>query len=140
MLRYSIIINLVFICNFSVAENIYESKHRIDTWKEKSLNNASTTEKILSVNIEAYKKWDKALNLVYRSLIKKIPEKDKKLLRESQRNWILYRDSEFKFMPAHILRAGGSLSRVIYYERKEAFIRNRVIELEAYEFIFDSPP
>lgn len=140
MFRHSIIISLAFICNFSVAENIYESKRRIDIWKEKSLKNASTTEEILSVNAEAYKKWDKALNVVYRSLINKIPEKDKKLLRESQRNWISYRDSEFKFMPVHILRAGGSLSRVIYFERKVAFIRNRVIELEAYEFIHDSPP
>ena len=95
---------------------------------------------ILAVYGESYKKWDKALNSVYQSLMKKLPKEDKELLRNSQRKWLAYKEAEFKFMPIHIQRGGGTLSRVITAQRQAAFIRNRVIELEAYEYILNSPP
>ena len=126
--------------NIAFSENIYDKKHKIDIWKENASIKAGTTQNILELNNEAYRKWDKALNDVYKSLMNKLPENDKKLLRESQRKWLSFQKSEFKFMSLHIHRAGGSLSRVISSERRLAFIRNRVVELEAYEFIFDSPP
>ncbi|MFW2373392.1 MAG: lysozyme inhibitor LprI family protein [Gammaproteobacteria bacterium] len=140
MLKHTSVFILILLSKIVFAENIYEAKHKIDIWKESTLKNARTTEDILSINDQAYKKWDIRLNDVYNSLLKKIPEKDRRLLRESQRQWLAYRSPEFKFMAIHIQRSGGSLSKVITSNRQVEFIRNRVVELEAYEFIFDSPP
>lgn len=72
--------------------------------------------------------------------MKKLPKEDKALLRNSQRKWLAYKEAEFKFLPAHVQRGGGTLSKVITAQRQVAFIRNRVIELKAYEYIFTSPP
>ncbi|MEE8388269.1 MAG: lysozyme inhibitor LprI family protein, partial [Acidiferrobacterales bacterium] len=89
---------------------------------------------------KSYKKWDVALNKAYKALMKRLPEQDKLLLRESQRKWISYRDSEFVFMQKHIRREGGTLSLIIVDERMANFVRRRVIALEAYNFILDFPP
>jgi len=140
MIKSIITAILIFSSNVIFAENIYEAKHQIDIWEEKALKNTQTTVDILSIYSQSYKKWDKALNKTYKSLMKKLPHHDKILLRESQRKWLAFKKPEFKFMSIHIHRAGGSLSKVISAQRRVAFIRNRVIELEAYEFIFDSPP
>ena len=134
------LIILFITSNIVAAETIYETQHEVDKWEQKMLKNAKTTQDILAVHSQAYTRWDRALNKSYKSLITKIPKKDKVVLRESQRNWNAFKKPEFKFMAIHIQREGGTLSRVIAAQRRVAFIRNRVIELEAYEFIFDSPP
>jgi uncharacterized protein YecT (DUF1311 family) len=72
--------------------------------------------------------------------MEKIPDRDKKTLRDSQKKWIAFKDTEFNFMFIHIQREGGSLAKIITAQRKAAFVRNRFIELEAYVFIFDLPP
>ena len=40
--------------------------------------------------------YDKLLNKYYQILIKKLNDSDKEILKQSQRNWIQYRDSERK--------------------------------------------
>lgn len=140
MIQRYIIFALLFIPSFLVAENIYEGKHKIDIWEESALKNAGTTQDILKVYSQSYKKWDKALNNAYKILMKKLPDSDKSQLRDSQRKWLAFKESEFRFMPQHIQRQGGSITKVISAQRKVSFIRNRVIELEAYIFIYDSPP
>jgi len=140
MIKRIIATILIFLSNVIFAANIYEAKHQIDIWEENALQQSQTTADMLSIYSQSYEKWDKALNKSYKSLMEKISAKDKKLLRESQRKWLIFKDKEFEFMSAHIQRAGGSLSKIISAQRRVAFIRSRVIELEAYEFIFDSPP
>jgi uncharacterized protein YecT (DUF1311 family) len=139
MLRLFIVVLLLF-PNIAFSESIYDDKHLIDIWQEDELKYAKTTEDILNVYSRAYEKWGRALNDTYQKLMQKIPAADRKLLRDSQRKWLAFKDSELKFMALHIQRQGGSLSRVITVQRRVALIRNRVIELEAYNFIFDSPP
>ena len=123
------------------AGTIWNKTHDIDRWTEKALIDAEgTTPKVIDAYSAAYKKWDVALNAAYRSLMKRLPERDKELLRDSQRKWVAYRDAEFKFQPIHLQRRGGTLSRIITSERRNNFIRDRVIELEGYIFVFDSAP
>lgn len=139
--QITIVLFLIFSCLPAYAGNIWDKTHQIDVWTESALKDAAgVTPKIIDVYSTAYNKWDRALNSTYKLLMQKLPDKDKKLLRNSQRKWLKYKDAEFRFMPVHVQRKGGSLSRVITHERMNNFVRARVIELEAYITIFDSPP
>ncbi len=51
--------------------------------------------------------WDKRLNQVYRKLMIKLSPKQRKLLRESQRKWLQYRDREFKFIESFYTGSGS---------------------------------
>lgn len=132
---------IIFSVSYAQAENIWTKKHEIDRWTENALKKAGgVTYDTIEVYKAAYDKWDAALNSAYKELMKRLPEDDKNLLRESQRNWIKYRDTEFSFISKHIQREGGTLSRVIVFQRMNEFIRSRVIDLEAYIVIFDTLP
>lgn len=57
-------------------------------------------------------KADKALNQVYRELLATLDPEAAKLLKESQRAWIAYRDAEAKFAADEA--RGGSMSPLLY--------------------------
>ena len=124
------------------AGTIWEKEHQIDRWTKAELKRSGgNTEAIRHVYSRAYKKWDGALNKAYKGLMDRLPTKeDKELLRESQRKWIAYRDAEFRFLPRHFQRDGGTLSLVMTDERMVHFIRERVIELEAYIHLLGFAP
>ncbi len=123
------------------AGTIWEKEHQIDGWTKAELKKSGgNTVAIRRVYSRAYKKWDEALNKAYKGLMARLPKEDKELLRESQRKWIAYRDAEFRFLPRHVQRSGGTLSLVITDQRMALFIRDRVIELEAYIHLMDFAP
>ncbi len=103
------ILLLAMISSSSYAGTIWDKNHDIDKWAKTELKKAEgVTSSIREVYAKSYKKWDVALNKAYKALMKRLPEQDKLLLRESQRKWISYRDSEFVFMQKHIRREGGN--------------------------------
>lgn len=124
-----------------LAGTIWEKEHQIDGWTKAELKKSGgETVAVRRVYSRAYKKWDEALNKAYKGLLGRLPKEDKELLRESQRKWIAYRDAEFRFLPRHVQRSGGTLSLVITDQRMAHFIRERVIELEAYIHLLDFTP
>jgi uncharacterized protein YecT (DUF1311 family) len=81
-----------------------------------------------------YEKFlDAELNKVHRALLHSLPKPDQEKLKKSQRQWILFRDSEFDFMGARWnAETSGSSWTLQSGQGRTGFIKKRVIELLRY--------
>ena len=79
--------------------------------------------------------YDKLLNKYYKLLKSKLNEEDKKRLTDSQRNWILFRDSE-RILSNEISKeeysGGGTIQQIIISDKQLEITKQRVIELFGY--------
>lgn len=116
--------------------------HPIDAWTEKALESSGgVTSEIRNVYSEAYKKWDKDLNSVYRRLLSKLSPTDKQALINAQRSWLKWSQEETKFHSGLVLNPdSGTLALVIADAHGVTQIRQRVLDLLQYEVLHDSPP
>ncbi len=79
--------------------------------------------------------YDKLLNKYYQLLVKKLNDTDKEVLKQSQRNWIQYRDSERKLnsqLANEEYTGGGTMQRVVVASRYADITKQRVEELYLY--------
>jgi len=124
------IIFYVFLDNVALAQE-QEKKHPIDEWLEKCIEKDSSTAGMINCSGKAYEMWDKELNEVYQKLMKKLMPEERKKLRESQRQWIKFRDAEFGFIDDLYLGI-GTMIPVIKYGQKLDFVKQRVLQLQEY--------
>ena len=120
------------ICVFSLAQN------KIDTDLEKCLSQRNFTAGQISCASSARDSWDKELNKSYLSLTQKLSKTGKKELVEAQRNWILFRDSEFKLIDKYYFDVKkGTLFYVIAENKKLEIVKERALQIEEYVEQFD---
>jgi uncharacterized protein YecT (DUF1311 family) len=137
MRRFKIFwILLVFILFILPIQGFGEEKgekHPIDVWLESCIEKNSTTAGMLNCSSQALDKWDKELNRIYKELMKKLSSEEKELLRQSQLQWIKFRDAEFKWID-NLFLGYGTMIPVIKINVKINIVSNRVRELEKYLF------
>ncbi len=76
---------------------------------------------------------DQELNAAYSELKFKLPESAKKQLKDSQLNWLKYRDLEFELISSTWTRIGyGSSAGIIRGNYRASIVRDRVIQLIYY--------
>jgi len=95
--------NIVAICllltglpSFAV-ENFCDTgkPHLIDVWAAKeNEKTGGVSVKVREVQSNEYNLWDKELNQIYSALQAKLNDQDKKRLKEAQKAWLKYRDTE----------------------------------------------
>ncbi len=135
------LILLSMISTLYAKNNIWNKEHEIDSWTAAALSKAGgVTSEIRNVYAKAYKKWDDELNRLYKILLSKLDNPAKQDLRVAQRQWIKYRDSEFKYIENVIQKNNGTISLVMSDERMVRLVRDRVLVLRAYIYIIDNPP
>lgn len=126
------ILFLLVINTFSFAQN------KIDQDLEKCLSQRNSTAGQVSCVSSARNSWDKELNKSYISLSQKLSTKGKKELIEAQRNWILFRDSEFKLIDKYYFDIKkGTLFYVIAENKKLEIVKKRVLQIIDYDYQFD---
>ena len=84
---------------------------------------------------EAEEQYDKLLNKYYQRLLKKLKEEDQEVLRETQRNWIQFRDSERKlnYLLAKMdYSGGGSIQSIFVADEYLSYTKKRVEEIYGY--------
>lgn len=115
------------------AEEDQDHKHHIDSWYERCVEEDSTTVGMEQCSDKAYEKWDKEMNKVYQGLMKKLPVKDREVLRESQRAWLKFRDAELKF--GFVVYGGlhGTIWRVVYGGDRVDLVKQRTLKLTHYK-------
>lgn len=114
-----------------------EIEFKVDTFKiEKRqdlyLNKYFSQQSINQSAYTRYDEYDKLLNKYYNKLLAKIKSKESKNdLKESQRNWIAYRDAEFKFIENNF---GGlfSMAPLIVQSYHIVIVKDRLVELFEY--------
>lgn len=76
--------------------------------------------------------WDKEMNKYYKLLMEILKPTEKKLLKESQRAWLEYRDSEMNFASTFYKNMEGTAWLVVHAGRLTAIVKQRTLELEEY--------
>lgn len=132
-MKKSISILFLFLMNvFSLAQS------KSDQDLEKCLSQRNSTAGQVSCVSSARDSWDKELNKTYISLSQKLSKTGKKELVEAQRNWILFRDSEFKLIDKYYLDIKkGTLFYVIAENKKLEIVKERALQLKDYDEQFD---
>ena len=124
-------------CLFSAAARtasayIEVKKHPIDIAHEKKIDDAPWTSGVIEANEWAIEEWDKLLNKNYNALMSKLDKKNQELLRASQREWIKFRDLEFKFNEDYWAGFGGTMYIPFPSGFQSGFIRERALRLGYY--------
>ena len=112
-----------------------EKKYVIDMWESKCLEDSLTTSGMRHCTNTAHDKWDVELNKYYNLLMKSdsLNEDQKVVLKESQREWIQYRDKEFEFISDYYFEIKtGTMWHPESDNRKLQLTRTRTIELMNY--------
>ncbi|WDF46914.1 DUF1311 domain-containing protein [Chryseobacterium sp. KACC 21268] len=124
---------------FLLSINIFSlAQNKIDQDLEKCLSQRNSTAGQVSCVSSARDSWDKELNKSYLSLSQKLSKTGKSELVEAQRNWMKFRDSEFKLIDKYYIGVKkGTLFYVIAENKKLEIVKERVLQLKDYDEQFD---
>lgn len=96
-------------------DSLADSAHPIDTKMKNCLDATSSFNQQKSCLSTANHQWDEELNKSYKALMSLLNKEQKVVVRDSQRKWIAYRDSQIKVI--NIIYAGywetASLTRIM---------------------------
>ena len=118
---------------FCIGISFHYAQLPLDSDLEKCLAKDESTAGQRNCLIEFQKKWDQELNKNYQLLIKKLPKNAQLTLKESQIQWIKYRDKDFEWIQQLYFEVKeGSMFYVIADNKKLDIIKTRALELEEY--------
>lgn len=112
----------------------------LDTFKiermfKLKLSTDYSTAGMVNAGSEMEGEYDKLLNKYYQILLARLDEKDKETLKQSQRNWIAFRDSERELnllLTDQEYSGGGTIQSVISMSRSLELTKKRVFEIREY--------
>lgn len=128
------ILTTVFLLTVSFVYGQTEKKHPIDIELQKCLDSKEnyTTKSMTECIIVATESWDKELNKNYKVLLALLTEEQKEKLKESQRQWIKFRDTELEFSRSFYSQMQGTMWISIAAQTKLDLTRKRANELLDY--------
>jgi uncharacterized protein YecT (DUF1311 family) len=109
--------------------------YKVELYEAEVAGSGGTTQSIVEGRNAAYNYYDVMLNKYYNLLLSKLNEPDKEILRQSQRNWVKYRDSELQLnvvIAGDEYSGGGSIQRIYHAERKVGIVKSRLEEIVGY--------
>lgn len=105
----------------------------VDEELEECLEVAGTTSEMIDCQIRAAEAWDKELNKYYKLYLSKLNEEGKAVLKEAQREWIVYRDKEYRLIDSHYLsRLQGTMWHPVAASEKMEIVKERALKLKGY--------
>jgi len=93
---------------------------------------ASSTPEMVEAETDGMKLWDQELNRVYGELLEKLPKEDRAVLKESQQDWIKFRDRNLRLIQLAYGNAEGSIYQVYAARAALDVVRDRVLDLRGY--------
>ncbi len=108
--------------------------HPIDAQFQREMDQSGgVTVDMRNAQGRAYESWDRELNKVYRELMTLLSAEEKSLLRDAQRAWLTFRDTESKFWWSESISGGGTLQPVIVSDYSTELLKARVCQLTKYK-------
>lgn len=104
----------------------------IDKQENDCLDKASSTAEMIACADAAYRAWDKELNRLYSQLMKELPTTSRQLLKDSQLEWMKYRDKEFSTIADIYSHVQGSMFRPVCVDDHAKIVKARVLQLKTY--------
>lgn len=125
MLKNISILLFLFYLNFSA-----QTTNEIDSVLQNCLDGNENTAGQRNCLSTAYNAWDKELNKNYVELSKKLPAAAFNTLKESQRNWLKFRDAEFLFINKYYYELKkGTIFYVIGDGNRVQIVKDRALQL-----------
>jgi len=118
-------------------EQINTIEFKVDTFKVEAMLSAKldidyTTYSMIEAIYEAEKEYDRLLNKYYHILLKKLEPEDQESLKQVQRDWIKFRDSEKKLaatLTQSHYTGGGTMYNITLAFETMKITKSRVLEL-----------
>lgn len=125
-----IVLIFVFISVFIFSQET----HFIDIEESKCLDKKDISNtQMLECSIKAGQSWDKELNKYYNLLAARLPKDAFEILKTSQKEWIIYRDKEFKFISKlYYELKEGTMWYIISENKKKEIVKSRALELQMF--------
>ena len=114
----------------SAADEGAEEKHPIDLKIGKLADDANSTAESTDAYEQGLKLWDKELNRVYQELKKTLPEKSFAVLKDSQVQWLAYRDAQIAFINSCYDQYDGTMYIPMRASAIMEVTRSRALELK----------
>ena len=126
------VITTFFICTDIFGQPPTKS-YKIDTILNKCIEKGNNGDVgMISCLQKAEMNWDAELNKTFKQLLAKLDSSEQRELRESQRQWIIYKDKEIKFFTDTYAKRDGTMWNLAISDKRMQLIRQRTIELLDY--------
>lgn len=102
---------------------------KIDGQLEQCQNKAQTTLDSRECYSQATASWDRELNTQYQALLKESPESVRSALRDSQRQWVKYKDTYNQAIKAFYLQQQGTIWPAIAADSQMNVIKDKALDL-----------
>ncbi|MDX2002589.1 MAG: lysozyme inhibitor LprI family protein [Chitinophagales bacterium] len=124
----------LLVCAICCSSNVFpqSGKHPIEIQLEACLDSSESTAGMCECECVAAQAWDLELNKYYKLLMGVLSPEAKELLRQSQRNWLAYRDAEQKFSSQFYTDMEGTMWRAVNAGRYREIVKKRAEELRSY--------
>jgi len=135
LLKKNIIICIILF--FVIASNLFageknKQQYPIDVFLEKCVESDFSTSGMTNCALKAIEMWDKEMNKTYKELMKKLPEKQRAFLKQSQIQWIKFRDAESDFTSKYYSGFEGTMWQNILVGEKVNIVKERALRLQIY--------
>lgn len=114
------------------AEEKEKQQHPIDAWLGKCIEADFATAGMTNCALKAMEMWDREMNRTYKELMKKLPGKQKALLKQSQIQWVKFRDVEFNFTSEFYGSFEGTIWQNTLAGEKLNVVKDRALRLQMY--------
>lgn len=133
-MKNTLILLIVFLSNSLFSQNKSLQENFIDIEESKCLSKQDISNaEMRECTIIARESWDKELNKYYNLLSTKLPKDTFEILKASQKEWIIYRDKESKFITKFYFEVKeGTMWYNIAENKKKEIVKNRALELQMY--------
>lgn len=109
-----------------------QNENPIDSELTACMDKDPSTHGVLKCIDNAFKQWDDELNNYYQKLMDLLDDEAKTKLKEAERKWIEYRDSEFKNIESIYSKKEGTMYLPMLALDKMNVIKRRALQLMDY--------
>ena len=126
------IVSLIVTPGYSASPPTQTAKHPIDAYQQSCIAADPTTAGMTNCTNQARGLWEKEMEIKYMNLLSVLKPEEKKVLQHSQRQWMAYRDAEFKAIDTLYNRLDGTMYIPMRASEKLSIVKNRVQCLVSY--------
>ena len=119
---------VALLCSWQAAA----ATHPADKYLSDCIAADSTTAGMTNCTTRAHALWESELNVKYVDLRNLLSAQQKLALRDSQRQWLIFRDLEFKTIDAFYAALDGTIHIPMRAADRLNIVKNRVLQLNSY--------
>ena len=129
-----LILSVVFLTTSASAQDAGSQARTdlIEKQVDKMIEKDPSTTGMVQATEKGRELWDAAMNKVYNQLMDALPAADKEHLKQAQRDWLAFRDSDLKLSYGVYGRMQGTMYRPMSVQAELEVVKTRTLQLRNY--------